>query len=227
VEFGVASPIRIVIIEEQQLLRIGLEHVLMREPEFLVVGAGATAADALALVAAEEPDMIFLDILGGGIKTATEIRRRHPRTRVLFLTSSERHEDVTAALQAGASAYMLKGIAPDSLVQTLRVILAGETYIMPQLATRLLVSASQKPKSNNSAAAERLDSLTARERQILKEVSEGQTNKEIARKLEITEKTVKHYMGRVLQKLCVRNRTEAVVISQSVRNGDSEADARI
>lgn len=221
-----ASPVRIAIIDEQPLFRAGIEHVLMREHEFLVVGVGATASDALALVLAEEPDMILIDvnIAGGGIKAAAEIRSKKPRTRVLFLTSSESHEHVTEALRIGAAAYMLKGITAESLLQTLRIILNGETYIMPQLATRLLVSASQKPKNNSEEMTSRLASLTAREREILKEVSQGQTNKEIARKLDITEKTVKHYMGRVLQKLCVRNRTEAVVMSQRLVAGQ---DARI
>ncbi len=218
-------PVRIVIVDEQPLYRVGIEHVLMREPEFLVVATAATAADALRIVSVEEPDMVIMDVqlAGGGINIAQQILRKSPRTRVLFLTLSERHEDVTAALQAGAAAYMLKGIEPGALVQTLRVILAGETYIMPQLATRLLVTASQKPKDNQPPVVDRLHSLTSRERQILKELSEGQTNKEIARKLDITEKTVKHYMGRVLQKLCVRNRTEAVVLSQNLKKSEPEA----
>lgn len=213
--------VRVLVVDEQPIYRIGIEYVLTNEPEFVVVGSGSTAAEAVSLAQSADAQMVFIDVNvpGGGIRAATEILRRRPRTRVLFLTASERHEDVTAALQAGASAYMLKGIAPEALIQTLRVILAGETYIMPQLATRLLVSASQKPKANSGPIAERMQSLTLRERQILKELTEGQTNKEIARKLNIAEKTVKHYMGRVLQKLCVRNRTEAVVLSQSQQTG--------
>lgn len=188
----------------------------MREPDLLVQGAAATAAEAVEL-AATDVDMAILDIKidGCGLKAATQILRNKPKTQVIFLTASESYEDVQAALQLGAAGYMLKGIAPGTLVQTLRTIMAGETYIMPQLATRLLVSASQNRLATDQST-ELLRTLTARERQILGEVRLGQTNKEIARKLGITEKTVKHLMGRVLQKLCVRNRTEAVVLTQKL-----------
>lgn len=207
---------RIAIVDPQPIFRIGLTEVFSSEPDFEVVGSGASAREAIDLVKTRQPDVLLLDVHlpGGGLSAAQEIRRQSASTRFMFLTCSERQEDVTAALQTGASAYMLKGISADTLVQTLRMVLSGETYIMPQLATRLLVSASQKP-AKPCASAERIESLTLRERQILQELTGGQTNKEIARKLDITEKTVKHYMGRVLQKLCVRNRTEAVLASQN------------
>jgi two-component system, NarL family, nitrate/nitrite response regulator NarL len=212
---------RVAVVDPQPIFRIGLAEVFGSEPDTEVVGSGGSAQDAIDIVLTRKPDVLFLEVNmpGGGIRAAQEIRRTGAATRLMFLTCSERHEDVTAALQTGASGYMLKGIAPDVLLQTLRLVLAGETYIMPQLATRLLVSASQKDAA--SAGTERIDSLTARERQILSELTEGQTNKEIARKLNLAEKTVKHYMGRVMHKLCVRNRTEAVLASQHVRQSNT------
>lgn len=213
---------RIAIVDPQPIFRIGLSEVFSRESDFEVVGSGASAREAVDLVKLHKPDILLLEVNlpGGGLGAAQEIRRQGGSTRFMFLTCSERQEDVNTALQAGASAYMLKGIAAETLVHTLRMVLSGETYIMPQLATRLLVSASQKQKP--CASAERIDSLTTRERQILQELTGGQTNKEIARKLDITEKTVKHYMGRVLQKLCVRNRTEAVLASQNALHQSSD-----
>jgi two-component system, NarL family, nitrate/nitrite response regulator NarL len=208
-----ADPVRVVIIDECPIFRIGLERVLSGDPKFEVVGHCTSAPEALAQLELSDPAVVFLDVLDEGIKVATEIRRRAPRVRILFLTNSEQHEHVTGALHAGAAAYMLKGISPDSLMQTLNIVLAGETYIMPRLATKLLVAESQRPVDTQSNA-ERIRSLTARERQILMELSDGQTNKDIAKKLAIAEKTVKHYMGQILQKLAVRNRTQAVIMSQ-------------
>jgi two-component system, NarL family, nitrate/nitrite response regulator NarL len=209
---------RVGIVDPHPIFRIGLAKVFAGEADTEVVGSGASAQDAIDIVLTCQPDILFLEVNmpGGGIRAAQEIQRTGAATRFMFLTCSERQEDVTAALQTGACGYMLKGITPEILLQTVRLVLAGETYIMPQLATRLLVSASQKQAA--SAGVEGLDSLTARERQILSELTEGQTNKEIARKLNLAEKTVKHYMGRVMHKLCVRNRTEAVLVSQSVRH---------
>jgi DNA-binding NarL/FixJ family response regulator len=206
--------IRIAVIDEQPLLRAGVEYVLSKEPEFEIVGSGSSHDDALRIVELVSPNLILMDvnIPGGGIAASLEIAKRNPKVRVLFLTASERHEDVTAALAAGVCAYMLKGISPTDLVSTLRVILAGETFIMPKLATRLLVASARMPAiAAQTPAADLLQQLTAREQQILKKVSLGLTNKEIAKLLAITEKTVKHYMSSILQKLCVRNRTEAVI----------------
>jgi two-component system nitrate/nitrite response regulator NarL len=213
----VVNVVRVAIVDPQPLFRTGLEFILSREPDFTVVGTGSTSADAIALVETSDPDLVFLDmaIPGGGIEAAAGIKRTAKRpVRVMFLTTANRREDISAALEAGASGYMLKGIAPDVLLQTLRMVGAGETYIMPQLASQLLMSGLRRTKFTDAQVA--LDLLTQREHQILKEVSSGRTNKEIARSLDLSEKTIKHYMGRVLQKLSVRNRTEAVVLAHSV-----------
>jgi DNA-binding NarL/FixJ family response regulator len=213
--------VRVAIVDPMPIFRAGLECILKSEPDFAVVGSCARGSEVIELAAASAVDLVFLELngVGNGLAIAQElVRMSERRIRVMFLTMSDRHEDVTAALQAGASGYMLKGIAPQVLLQTVRMVNAGETYIMPELAARLLMGGAQRPRPGNRMAPDPnvLDSLTGREREILKELSLGQTNKEIARKLSITEKTVKHYMGRVLQKLCVRNRTEAVVMSQQI-----------
>jgi two-component system, NarL family, nitrate/nitrite response regulator NarL len=131
---------------------------------------------------------------------------------------------VTEALALGAVGYMLKSITPQSLLQTMRLVMAGESYIAPHLAARLVQMAAENARRANNERRARavLDRLTMREQQILDHLTTGKTNKEIARTLDLTEKTVKHYMGKVLQKLSARNRTEAVILSRSFR-GDGGA----
>jgi two-component system nitrate/nitrite response regulator NarL len=221
----VADASRVVIVDPQPLFRAGLAHVLNREPDFAVVGMGSNSADVLRLLSAEAPDLIFLDIADVGVKTMVDAIRSAPKpVRVMVLTCSERHEDVTAALRAGASGYMLKSITPETLLQTLRMVNAGEAYVMPKLVASLLTGGgTAKPSVSQSASDAQIESLTVRERQILHELAGGQTNKEIARQLQLSEKTVKHYMGRVLQKLCVRNRTEAVIVSQASEQRANQA----
>jgi len=217
------NAIRTIVIDQQPIFRVGLANVLGQESDFDIVGAGATKAEALRLVDTVDPDLMLIDtdVGGCGITTAIEAKRiaRRP-LRVMFLTCSESRETVVAALRAGASAYMLKSIRPEILLQTLRMVENGETYVMPALASRLLIGADAMRQLDDPTSA-----LTIREREILKEVSSGQTNKEIARRLNLSEKTIKHHVGRVLQKLSVRNRTEAVIVSRRIADARPSAPA--
>lgn len=210
--------VRLAVIDDHPLMRDGISLTLSREADFDVVATGASADDAVAIAKAHKPHIMILDVNmpGGGLTAARQIAIAEPETRLLFLTVSERQEDVTAALEAGVRGYILKGISGPDLIKTIRSVVGGETYITPDFAARLLALPTQKQKAAAHPAVSRPD-LSAREEQILEGVAQGLTNKEIARKLSLSEKTIKHYMSGVLQKLSARNRVEAIVASRRLR----------
>lgn len=210
-----SDKLTIAVVDDHPLMRAGIEYSVKNEPGFDVIATGSTADDAIRISDTLSPSVMLLDIdmPGGGLMAAKEIARRNPQIKILFLTVSERQEDVAAALEAGARGYILKGISGADLVRTINSVIHGETYITPEFAARLLASPFKSAKSE-AQKGHAPDDLTAREEQILTEVSRGLTNKEIGRKLELSEKTIKHYMSGVLQKLSARNRIEAVLLSK-------------
>lgn len=210
--------VRLAVIDDHPIMRAGIEHTLGREEDFEVVASGASAADAIRIAREFTPDLMLLDISmpGGGLAAARAISTSHPQIRILILTVSERHEDVTEALAAGVRGYILKGISGPDLVRTMRSTAAGEIYITPEFAARLLTT-HPASKSGAANAPDPSQRLSIREEQVLKELSLGNTNKEIAKKLDLTEKTVKHYMSGILHKLSARNRVEAVVASRRLK----------
>jgi two-component system nitrate/nitrite response regulator NarL len=149
---------------------------------------------------------------GGSIEAARQISVSCPVVKIVMLTVSEHDDDVLSALQVGARGYILKGIGGDELISIVRSVKRGESYVSPDLAARLLVEA--RSGNSHGAAPDPIDGLTAREEQILKLVSRGLSNKEIGRDLDLQEKTVKHYMTNILQKLQVRNRVEAALLAR-------------
>ena len=206
---------RIVLIDDHPLFREGVAYTLQSEPTFEVVGQGASLAEAVQLVADLTPDILLLDINipGGGIHTAEKIAASHPIIKIIMLTASSDEDDLVKALKAGASGYILKGVAARELISIVRAVQAGEGYVTPSLAATLLheMAAGQRPAM---PVAGPLDELTKREREILEHIAEGLSNKEIGQSLHVSEKTVKHYVTSVLQKLHVRNRVEAAMIVQ-------------
>ena len=206
--------IRIVIADDHPLYRDGVALTLGEAADFTVVGQGASADEAVTLAERLSPDLALLDISmpGGGIAAARRIRAVAPGTKIAMLTVSEAEEDVMEALKAGATGYVLKGVSADELTATLRDVAAGQSYVSPTLAARLLV-AMRAPKEAKPEDA--LNHLTQREENILRLVSQGLSNKEVGRALDLQEKTVKHYMTAILQKLHVRNRVEAAVMARS------------
>ncbi len=207
--------VRLAVIDDHPLMRAGIEHSLGRENDFEIVASGESAADAIKIAMEVTPDVMLLDLNmpGGGLAAARAIRTNHPQIQIFILTVSERHQDVTDALSAGVRGYILKGISGPDLVRTMRSTTAGETYITPEFAARLLITHPAKRRGTMNIA-EAFQQLSAREEEVLKELSLGYSNKEIAGKLDLTEKTVKHYMSRILHKLSVSNRVEAVVASR-------------
>jgi DNA-binding NarL/FixJ family response regulator len=150
---------------------------------------------------------------GSGLLAAQTISMQCPVTKIVFLTVSEADDNLVKALKSGASAYILKGVAGRELVRILKSVQMGESYLPPALAASLLLEMSQ-PKTVSIVARDQLDGLSERERQILESLADGLSNKEIGARLFLSEKTVKHYMTNILQKLQVRNRVEAALIAQ-------------
>lgn len=202
--------VRIAIVDDHPLFREGVAATLQAEAAIEVIGQGATADDALALCERLKPHVLLLDIgiVGDGLEAARRITRQTPQVRIVMLTASDNEEHVAAALDAGVKGYILKGIDGAQLVSTVLAIARDETYVTPGLAARILSCMRRR-----AVAAEHNDiaSLTPREDEILALVAEGRTNKEIARYLGISEKTVKHYMTNIMEKLQVRNRVEAAL----------------
>jgi two-component system, NarL family, nitrate/nitrite response regulator NarL len=196
------------IVDDHPMMREGVAYTLIQSGKFSVVGMGGKGPDAVRLAQDHLPEILLLDINmpGGGIEAARQINVQCPVVKIVMLTISENQEHVCDAMEAGARGYILKGISAPELVSTLLSIHEGQSYVTPQLAARLL-----RLPARGTHTMSKLDDLTQRETEILGSVAKGMTNKEIARALNLSEKTVKHYMTNVMQKLQVRNRLEAVL----------------
>jgi DNA-binding NarL/FixJ family response regulator len=207
--------IHIVIADDHTLFREGLAGIVSAADDFEVVGQAGTMQEAVQLARDLLPDIILLDIdmPGGGLEAARVIAEECPVTRIVILTSSEEDDHLIRALKIGARAYILKGVAARELLRILRAVSAGESYVPPMLAASLLLE-MREANSQQKQSTSPLDELTAREREILEGLAAGLSNKEIGEKLFLSEKTVKHYMTNILQKLQVRNRVEAALLAQ-------------
>lgn len=202
--------IKIVIADDHPLFREGVVTTLSDFLDCEIVAECANADEALDAVAENLPDIALLDISmpGGGIEAARRISAACPVVRILMLTASENERDVMASIGAGARGYVLKGIGGEELSEIIHAVHDGGIYVPPALAMRLLVENKDQRKSGET---DLFSDLTAREEDILRNLSQGLSNKEIALELDIGEKTVKHYMTNILQKLHVRNRVEAAI----------------
>ncbi|HET8905872.1 MAG TPA: response regulator transcription factor [Ktedonobacterales bacterium] len=207
--------ISMVIVDDHPFFREGVATILGNQPDIDVVGQGGTAQEALDLARDLLPDVLLLDIdiPGGGLQAAQHIARTCPVVKIVMLTVSADEEHVLSAFKAGAHAYVLKGVAKQELIHILHAVYAGEGYVTPTLAASLLSEMSSASPGERAPAVS-FDELTERERQILELIAQGDSNREIGQKLYLTEKTVKHYVTNLLQKLHVRNRVEAAVLAQ-------------
>jgi len=210
-----SDKIHVVIADDHTLFREGLAVIIGGTEEFEVVGQAGTTEEAVQLARDLLPDIILLDIdmPGGGLDAARMVAEECPVTRIVILTSSEEDDHLIRALKLGARAYILKGVAARELIRILRAVWAGESYVPPMLAASLLLE-MREAHAQQKQAVSLLDELTPREREILESLAAGLSNKEIGEKLFLSEKTVKHYMTNVLQKLQVRNRVEAALLAQ-------------
>jgi DNA-binding NarL/FixJ family response regulator len=206
------DPIRILIADDHPLFREGVAQSLAGEPDFTVVGQAGSGEEAFSLVANLLPDVLLLDVTmpgDGGIVTASKMSAAWPVVRIMMLTVSEDQDTLMAALKAGARGYVLKGVTARDLANAVRVVAGGDIYISPALAGGILFELTANKQDDDP-----LTSLTDRERDILSLVAEGLTNREIGDRLHLAEKTIKHYMTNVLQKLHVRSRVEAALLAQ-------------
>jgi DNA-binding NarL/FixJ family response regulator len=205
--------IRLVIVDDHSIFREGLLSVLKTEPDIEIVGQGENAEDAVRLARELLPDIIFLDISmpGGGLNAAQTIVENYPVVKIIILTGSEGEAHVMTALKTGARAYVLKGVAAHELVNILHTVQSGEVYVTPTLAASLLSEMTTGPRNEPSQST--FDKLTEREHEILALIAAGTSNKEIGLQLHLTEKTVKHYVTNILQKLQVHNRVQAAVMA--------------
>lgn len=210
-----SEKIHVVIVDDHELFRDGLISILSAEPDIEVVGQGGTGADAVRLARDLLPDVILLDIdmPDGGLNAARVITEHYPVIKIAVLTASESEDHLIDALKVGSRAYILKGVAARELLRIVRAVNAGESYVPPALAASILVEMGEE-KTTPSQDATPFDELTAREREILEKLAQGLSNREIGEQLFLSEKTVKHYVTNILQKLQVRNRVEAALLAR-------------
>jgi two-component system, NarL family, nitrate/nitrite response regulator NarL len=201
-----ANPIKTAVIDDHPMFREGVAKLLTRTPGVEIVAVGSTAADAVRVARELVPDVLLMEIKmpDDAAAAVSTIAREQPSVRVLIMTVSDSGSDVTAMLQLGVHGYLLKGCTGQEIVRAVQRVHAGELCVTPDLAPRLLTEAS-RPGA---------DDLSSREEIILAQVSKGLTNKEIAKALNLREKTVKHYMTHIMQKLGAGNRCEAAEMGQ-------------
>lgn len=200
---------RIFIVDDHELVRRGLTEVIDAEPDLEVVGEAATCREAASRIAATLPDAAIVDVHlpdGSGIDLCRQIRQDHPEVRVLILTAFDDDDAVLAAVLADAAGYLLKSVRGPELVLALRAIVAGRRLIAPDLARRATHRAGRTVDEDP-----RFGSLSLRERQILALIGDAMTNREISEQLNLSEKTVKNYVSKLLTKLGLEHRTQAAV----------------
>lgn len=209
--------IQIVVVDDHPLWRVGVTDILALESTIDVVGEGNSAADAITLAQTLSPDLMLLDVSmpGNGIAAAAEITSLYPAIKLIMLTVSQDDDVVMSALKAGAKGYVLKGVSGKELINVISTVHRGVNYITPALASSLLIESQLKEKRNTDSPCP-MSQLNRREMEILSHLSEGLSNREIANVINLSEKTVKHYMTSILQKLKVRNRVEAALFAQRV-----------
>jgi two-component system, NarL family, nitrate/nitrite response regulator NarL len=205
------SEIRIGVVDDHPIFRDGARRTLMLEEDFKVIGEGESADDAIALCDKFRPDVVIIDMKmpGGGLKAVTEIHRRHPSIGIVVMTVEDFQDSVSAALAAGARGYLLKGGAAQELIDAVRVVSAGGTYVTPDLAVALLFSGDVRPEPPKEEAHANL--LSERERQVFVLLGKGRSNKEIAAELGLSEKTAKWYVSCVMSKLGLVSRLQVAI----------------
>ena len=207
--------IRVLVVDDQALVRAGFVKLLEPEPDLQVVGEAGDGSDAVEAAARTRPDVILMDIRMprlDGIEATRRIRAGSRPARVLVLTTYDLDEYVFDALKAGASGFLLKDAPAEQLVAGIRVIAAGDALLAPQVTKRLIEEFASRPTPPPEGPVE-LAELTAREREILTLIARGLTNGEIAGELVLGESTVKTHVGNILSKLGLRDRVQAVVLA--------------
>lgn len=202
-------PIRVFLLDDHEIVRRGVRDLIEAEDDLTVVGEAGTAEEALGRIAAVGTEVAVLDVRlpdGNGVEVCRDIRSRHPEIRCLMLTSFSDDEALFDAITAGAAGYVLKQIRGSDLVDSIRRVAAGQSLLDPAVTARVLERLRKGVEDD-----ERLGRLTEQERRILELLAEGLTNRQIAERLYLAEKTVKNYVSNLLTKLGMERRTEAAV----------------
>ena len=213
-EFSAQSPIRVFLLDDHEVVRRGVHDLLDSEPDITVVGEASSADHALARGPALRPDVAVLDVRlpdGNGIAVCRELRSAMPRLACLMLTSFDDDDALLDAIMAGAAGYVLKQIKGSDLVSAIRTVAGGQSMLDPATTARLM--SSLRDERTPDPGEQALSALSPREREILGLIGEGLTNRQIGRRLYLSEKTVKNNVSRLLAKLGVERRIQAAVIA--------------
>jgi DNA-binding NarL/FixJ family response regulator len=213
--------IRVVLADDEQLLRVGFRMILDAHEGFDVVAEAANGHEAVAAVVEHRPDVIVMDVRMpelDGIAATETITQDHPDSRVLILTTFDLDEYAFAGLRAGASGFLLKNAPPDDLIAAIRTVAAGDAVVAPRMTRRLLDTFAQRMPTTTQATRDvRLAQLTDREREVLQAIAVGRSNQEIAAELSLSEATVKSHVSRILTKLELRDRVQAVIFAYETK----------
>ncbi|WP_129709532.1 response regulator [Priestia megaterium] len=202
--------IKILIADDHHVVRKGLVFFLQTQPDLEIVGEASNGEEALKLATFLEPHIVLMDLsmpILDGIEATKELKKQAPHIQVMILTSFSDQDHVIPALEAGASGYQLKESDPDELVAAIRKLMNGENQLHPKVTTHLLTRLTKSSEKKVNF----IDHLTKREKDVLKEIAKGKSNKEIGASLHITEKTVKTHVSNILSKLGVQDRTQAAL----------------
>jgi len=217
--------IRILIAEDQPLVRRGAAHLLSLEPDMDVVGQASNGVEAVEMARALQPDVVLMDLhmpVKGGVAATREITQSQPATQILVLTTLDDDETVFEAVRAGAQAYLLKDADEDELLETVRALKRGESRLTPQIARKVLdqfrrlTTAPPAPGQAAARAATR-ESLNDKEERILQLICEGMSNRQIAQAMFLAEGTIKNYVSRIMEKLHANTRTELAALVRPMR----------
>lgn len=219
--------ISVAVVDDHPLFREGVVRSLSETGLFAIVAEGASRDDAVRIAAEARPDLMLIDLSmpGNGLHAIASILAAQPSIRIVVLTVSETTDDLVAALKGGAKGYLLKGIGSRALAEVLSAIVAGETYVTPSLSVRLLSHLSAERGS--PVAIDPVSALSVRESEVLDLVAAGLSNKAIAIRLDLQEKTVKHHVSRILSKLGAGNRTEAAMLYHRVGAASASSAAAV
>ena len=203
--------VRVLIADDQELVRTGFRKILESEPDLEVVAEAADGGEAVEAVLLHRPDVVLMDVRMPRLDGIEATRKVAGTTRVLMLTTFDLDEYVFEAIRAGASGFLLKDTPADELVRAIHVVAAGEALLAPSVTRRLVEEFARRPRPSERPAA--LTELTPRELEVLRLVARGLSNAEIASELFVSDATVKTHVSRILQKLSLRDRVQAVVLA--------------